>query len=212
MTPSQPKPRRRATSWTSLASPQSTKRAVLPRWPVRRRCWWTAPTARSEGMGILSGPASASERTRMEAPLEASLEKTVERASPKDEPTTAAEACSQSSRSAVSSAEGPVEAPAASSASCVERAEVSGVTAKVASSVAALHSRPSAVLWPAEERSLSRSWSVSTGWSTTRRAQLSAVGSRMFASGPTGQTSDMTSSSRIGSIGGLVTWAKSCLK
>ena len=35
---------------------------------------------------------------------------------------------------------------------------------------------------------------------------------RRFSSGPTGQTRDMTSSSRIGSMGGLVTWAKSCLK
>ena len=33
-----------------------------------------------------------------------------------------------------------------------------------------------------------------------------------FGRGPMMETSDITSSSRIGSIGGLVTWAKFCLK
>jgi len=35
---------------------------------------------------------------------------------------------------------------------------------------------------------------------------------RRFGLGPIKDTSEVTSSSRIGSIGGLVTWAKSCLK
>ena len=34
----------------------------------------------------------------------------------------------------------------------------------------------------------------------------------MFGRGPMNDTRLMTSSSRIGSIGGLVTWAKFCLK
>ena len=36
--------------------------------------------------------------------------------------------------------------------------------------------------------------------------------SRMFGRGPMKVTSDITSSSRIGSMGGFVTWAKFCLK
>ena len=36
--------------------------------------------------------------------------------------------------------------------------------------------------------------------------------SSRFGRGPMKDTSDITSSSRIGSIGGLVTWAKFCLK
>ena len=36
--------------------------------------------------------------------------------------------------------------------------------------------------------------------------------SRMFGRGPIKETRLMTSSSRIGSMGGFVTWAKFCLK
>ena len=62
-------------------------------------------------------------------------------------------------------------------------------------------------------RSFSMSVQVSTGWETSRRigGLISVVFSR-FGLGPTKETSDITSSSRIGSIGGLVTWANNCLK
>jgi hypothetical protein len=46
---------------------------------------------------------------------------------------------------------------------------------------------------------------------TDRRVDVVETFSR-FGFGPTKDTSDMTSSSRIGSIGGLVTCANSCLK
>ena len=54
---------------------------------------------------------------------------------------------------------------------------------------------------------------VSTGCETSRRigGLMSVMFSRLGL-GPTKDTSDMTSSSRIESIGGLVTWANSCLK
>ena len=47
---------------------------------------------------------------------------------------------------------------------------------------------------------------------SSRRAACSGVDSSKLPSGPTGHSSDMTTSSRIGSMGGLVTCAKSCLK
>jgi hypothetical protein len=47
--------------------------------------------------------------------------------------------------------------------------------------------------------------SVRMGWLTTSRCACSAPTDSRFASGPTGHTSDMTISSRIGSIGGFVT-------
>ncbi|MNC95103.1 hypothetical protein D3C83_121320 [compost metagenome] len=53
----------------------------------------------------------------------------------------------------------------------------------------------------------------STGWPTSRRSGgfISSMPSR-FGFGPMNETSEVTSSSRIGSIAGLVTCAKSCLK
>ena len=42
--------------------------------------------------------------------------------------------------------------------------------------------------------------------------QDSGSGTSRFRSGPTVDSIDVTSSSRIWSSGGLVTWAKSCLK
>ncbi|MNL03381.1 hypothetical protein D3C87_1239180 [compost metagenome] len=53
----------------------------------------------------------------------------------------------------------------------------------------------------------------STGWDTSRRiGGLMLFSSSRFGFGPMNDTSDMTMFSRIGSIGGLVTWANSCLK
>jgi hypothetical protein len=52
----------------------------------------------------------------------------------------------------------------------------------------------------------------STGCATSRRiGGLTLLVSR-FGFGPMNDTSDITMASRIGSIGGLVTWANSCLK
>lgn len=55
-------PMRVAMSWTSRASPISAKIAPFSRCLVVRRCWCTAPTARSEGTGRRSGPAKRSDR------------------------------------------------------------------------------------------------------------------------------------------------------
>ncbi len=54
---------------------------------------------------------------------------------------------------------------------------------------------------------------VSTGWCTSSRGvgTFSSTPSR-FGLGLTSEISDMTISSRIGSIGGFVTWANNCLK
>ena len=53
---------------------------------------------------------------------------------------------------------------------------------------------------------------VSTGPLSSSWRQWSGVSSKRFCSSPSGATSDITSSSRSGSIGGFVTCAKSCLK
>mmetsp|Transcript_26802 Transcript_26802/g.86548 ORF Transcript_26802/g.86548 Transcript_26802/m.86548 type:complete len:252 (-) Transcript_26802:1712-2467(-) len=53
---------------------------------------------------------------------------------------------------------------------------------------------------------------VSTGCGRMSRRACASVAASTFASGPTGHWRDMTTSSRIGSMGGLVTCAKSCLK
>ena len=51
------------------------------------------------------------------------------------------------------------------------------------------------------------------GWLTSRRiGGLMALMSSRFGFGPMKLFSDITMFSRIGSIGGFVTWAKSCLK
>ena len=62
------------------------------------------------------------------------------------------------------------------------------------------------------ERIFSRSALVSTGCETSSRLCAPAWWPSRFGRGPIIETSDITSSSRIGSIGGLVTWAKCCLK
>ena len=63
------------------------------------------------------------------------------------------------------------------------------------------------------ERIFSRSSLVRIGWRTSRRFFFEApLWSRMFGRGPMKETRLITSSSRIGSIGGFVTWAKFCWK
>ncbi|WDT80090.1 MAG: hypothetical protein MPW14_23775 [Candidatus Manganitrophus sp.] len=61
-------------------------------------------------------------------------------------------------------------------------------------------------------RIFARSALVRIGCCTRIRRACSGVSPSRFGLGPMKVTSDITSSSRIGSIGGLVTWAKSCLK
>ena len=62
------------------------------------------------------------------------------------------------------------------------------------------------------ERIFSRSSSVRIGWRTSSRLVEACPESKRFGRGPIKETSHITSSSRIGSIGGLVTCAKFCLK
>ena len=71
--------------------------------------------------------------------------------------------------------------------------------------------------WPSPtseiERIFSRSSLVRIGWRTSRRLSFEVPSrSNRFGRGPMIETSDITSSSRIGSIGGFVTCAKFCLK
>eukprot|EP00967_Tisochrysis_lutea_P075912 scaffold102444_cov32-Tisochrysis_lutea.AAC.5 len=66
--PSAPKPRRVQKSCGSLASPESTSRPVIARAFAETRRWWTAPVARSDGMGTRSGPAARCESTNSGAP------------------------------------------------------------------------------------------------------------------------------------------------
>ncbi len=63
------------------------------------------------------------------------------------------------------------------------------------------------------ERIFSRSASVRIGWRTSSRlVEAMPCRSNRFGRGPMIETRLMTSSSRIGSIGGFVTCAKFCLK
>ena len=62
-------------------------------------------------------------------------------------------------------------------------------------------------------RIFSRSSLVRIGWRTSRRLRFAVpLRSNRFGRGPMNETRLITSSSRIGSIGGLVTCAKFCLK
>ena len=61
-------------------------------------------------------------------------------------------------------------------------------------------------------RSVSRSWFVRTGWDISSRFACDGPCSRRLPPAPRVVTRDITACSRIGSMGGLVTWAKSCLK
>jgi hypothetical protein len=63
-----------------------------------------------------------------------------------------------------------------------------------------------------DPRSRSMSSGVRIGWTRRSMRQCSGVSSRRFRSLPMKPFSDITNSSRSGSIGGFVTWAKSCLK
>ena len=62
-------------------------------------------------------------------------------------------------------------------------------------------------------RIFSRSSLVRIGWRTSSRLRRPWPSmSNRFGRGPMNETRLITSSSRIESIGGLVTWAKFCLK
>ena len=63
------------------------------------------------------------------------------------------------------------------------------------------------------ERIFAMSPKLSTGWLTSSRiCGLTLLMSSRLGLGPIKLTSDITNCSRIGSIGGLVTCANSCLK
>ena len=67
---------------------------------------------------------------------------------------------------------------------------------------------PSRLTW----RILARSSLEITGNGSTTWRHEAGVGSSRLDSGPMVPFSEVTSSSRIASSGGLVTWAKSCAK
>ena len=63
------------------------------------------------------------------------------------------------------------------------------------------------------ERRRAMSSKSRTGWVTSRRiGGFTALMSSRLGFGPMKLLSDMTMASRIGSIGGFVTWANNCLK
>ena len=66
--------------------------------------------------------------------------------------------------------------------------------------------------WRSTQRSRSRSSLVSTGCGSSMTRACSGPSRRMLPSPPTKETRLMTISSRMESIGGLVTWAKSWWK
>jgi hypothetical protein len=68
-------------------------------------------------------------------------------------------------------------------------------------------------VWRAISRSLAMSALLRIGWLTSSRiGGLTWLMSSRLGLGPMKLLSDMTMASRIGSIGGFVTWANSCLK
>ena len=78
-----------------------------------------------------------------------------------------------------------------------------------ASSVRARNRPP---IWLEIARIFARSPLVRIGWLTSSRLCVPLAWPSRFGRGPIMDTSDITSSSRVLSIGGLVTWAKFCLK
>jgi hypothetical protein len=77
-------------------------------------------------------------------------------------------------------------------------------------SIVSVRNAPSSAV--STERIFSRSLLVRIGWSTSSRLCVPASCPSRFGRGPIIEVRLITSSSRIGSIGGLVTWAKFCLK
>ena len=69
---------------------------------------------------------------------------------------------------------------------------------------------PSRLSWI--ERIFSSSALLRIGCDTSSRLWVPASAPSKLGRGPIIDTNDMTKDSRIGSIGGLVTWAKFCLK
>ena len=67
-------------------------------------------------------------------------------------------------------------------------------------------------MWWSTWRSFSSSWLRMIGWSITSWCACSGVSVSRLPSAPTPVPRLITTFSRIGSIGGLVTCAKSCLK
>ena len=84
------------------------------------------------------------------------------------------------------------------------------VAASQVVSMVAVRKAPSSA--SSTERILATSSLVRIGWSISSRLWLPASRPRRLGRGPIIETRLITSSSRIGSIGGLVTWAKFCLK
>ncbi len=170
---------------TSRASPVSITRPTWVRVFSRTRWWWTAAVSSSEGMGAHSAVELRSERTMRLAPS-----------------AMAAETRRRTSSSARRSASPPaaVGAPASPASP----------TSKSPSMAKALKPgvSPSSLTYISLARS---SRSMTGSGSRICRHEPARARSRL-ASGPMVADSEVTSSSRMASSGGLVTWAKSWVK
>ena len=171
--------------WTSRASPVSTTSPTLVRAFSRTRWWWTAETSRREGIGASSVVELRSESTITLAPSAMAAE----------------------TRRRTSS----IAAPKARPPSGVGRpASPAAATGNSPSMAKALN--PGVSPFSLTYMSLARSLRSMTGWGRTIWRHAPCPASSRFPSGPTVAAREVTSSSRMASSGGLVTWANSWVK
>ena len=185
LTAAAPNPMSSAMWCTSRASPVSITRPTRVRVFSRTRWWCTAAVSSSEGMGAASAVELRSDRTIRLAP-----------------PAMASETRRRTSSSARRSASPPASVGApASPASSISNSP---------SMVKAL--KPGVSPCSLTYMSLARSSRSITGRGRKICRQIPGRASSRLASGPMVAASEVTSSSRMASRGGLVTWAKSWVK
>ena len=170
---------------TSRASPVSTTSPTLVRAFSRTRWWCTAAVSSSEGMGAQSAVELRSDRTMMLAP---------------------SAMASDTRRRTTSMARRSASPPAAVGAPACPASR----TSKSPSIAKAL--KPGVSPCSLTYMSLARSSRSMTGIGSRICRHEPWDASSRLASGPMVAESEVTSSSRMASSGGLVTWAKSWVK
>ena len=185
LTAAAPKPMSSAMWWTSRASPVSITRPTLVRVFSRTRWWCTAAVKSNDGMGAHSAVALRSDRTMRLAPS-----------------AMASETRRRTSSMARRSASPP--------ASVGSPAVPASPTSKSPSMAKAL--KPGVSPCSLTYISLARSSRSMTGRGSRIWRQAPWLAASRLASGPMVAESEVTSSSRMASSGGLVTWAKSWVK
>ena len=160
---------------TSRASPLSTISPTRVRLRSLTRCWCTAPTSSSDGIGAFSASTPRLDSTISRAPSSIAAE------------TSSAISPSRQSRPAP-----PPDAGKTPRTVCEAKPGCS----------------PSSLMWMI----FASSSLLSTGNGRITLRQLAGPGASRFCSEPSWQSSEVTSSSRIASNGGFVTWANSWVK